>query len=244
MLLPLNVLRAWKRSKVQILAAAQKYNIMRRRVNGHYEEISPGDMEYIVRHINDTSRDELAKKFGISRQSIYKIVRQNNGIDRRKKFDIDDIVYKYYPNMSAREMAERFGHSKSLYIKRARQLGVKKSKEFLIRQQSNNYNALRAFLDTKEGKEKLSRSITKMYRLERFRVNSGMEQKTRIRLRKYPKKYRNAMRHLVVKRGYIQSEEDKSLFFRDKDTKLSNEDYFTKKYKFKFEQYNHEEYTQ
>ena len=217
---------------------------MRRRVNGHYEEISSEDMEYIVRHINDTSREELAKKFGISRESIYKIARQNNGIDRRKKYDIDDIVYKYYPNMSAREMAERFGHSKSLYIKRAKQLGVKKSKEFLIQQQSNNYNALRAFLDTKEGKEKLSRSITKMYRLERFRVNSGMEQKTRIRLRKYPKKYRNAMRHLVVKRGYIQSEEDRSLFFRDKDTKLSNEDYFTKKYKFKFKQYNHEEYTQ
>ena len=201
-------------------------------------------MEYIVRHINDTSREELAKKFGISRESIYKIARQNNGIDRRKKYDIDDIVYKYYPNMSSREIAEKFGHSKSLYIKRAKQLGVKKSKEFLIQQQSNNYNALRAFLDTKEGKEKLSRSITKMYRLERFRVNSGMEQKTRIRLRKYPKKYRNAMRHLVVKRGYIQSEEDRSLFFRDKDTKLSNEDYFTKKYKFKFEQYNHEEYTQ
>lgn len=217
---------------------------MRRRVNGHYEEISSEDMEYIVRHINDTSREELAKKFGISRESIYKIARQNNGIDRRKKYDIDEIVYKYYPNMSSREIAEKFGHSKSLYIKRAKQLGVKKSKEFLIRQQSNNYNALRAFLDTKEGKEKLSRSITKMYRLERFRVNSGMEQKTRIRLRKYPKKYRNAMRHLVVKRGYIQSEDDKSLFFRDKNTKLSNEDYFTKKYKFKFEQYNHEEYTQ
>ena len=217
---------------------------MRRRVNGHYEEISSEDMEYIVRHINDTSREELAKKFGISRESIYKIARQNNGIDRRKKYDIDDIVYKYYPIMSSRELAEKFGHSKSLYVKRAKQLGVKKSKAFLIQQQSNNYNALRAFLDTKEGKEKLSRSITKMYRLERFRVNSGMEQKTRIRLRKYPKKYRNAMRHLVVKRGYIQSEEDKSLFFRDKNTKLSNEDYFTKKYKFKFEQYNHEEYTQ
>ena len=243
MLLPLNVLRAWKRSKVQILAAAQKYNIMRRRVNGHYEEISPGDMEYIVRHINDTSRDELAKKFGISRQSIYKIVRQNNGIDRRKKFDIDDIVYKYYPNMSAREMAERFGHSKSLYIKRARQLGVKKSKEFLIRQQSNNYNALRAFLNTEEGRKKVTKSIVKMYRMERFRVDSGMKQKTRIRLRKYPKKYRNAMRHLVVKRGYIQSEDDKSLFFRDENTKRSREEYFTKKYKFKFEQYENEECT-
>ena len=236
-------MRVWERSGVQILAAAQKYNIMRRRVNGHYEEISPGDMEYIVRHINDTSRDELAKKFGISRQSIYKIVRQNNGIDRRKKFDIDEIVYKYYPNMSAREMAERFGHSKSLYIKRAKQLGVKKSKEFLIRQQSNNYNALRAFLNTEEGRNKVAKSIVKMYRMERFRVDSGMKQKTRIRLRKYPKKYRNAMRHLVIKRGYIQSEDDKSLFFRDKNTKRSREEYFAKKYKFKFEQYENEECT-
>ena len=216
---------------------------MRRRVNGHYEEISPGDMEYIVRHINDTSRDELAKKFGISRQSIYKIVRQNNGIDRRKKYDIDDIVYKYYPNMSSREIAEKFGHSKSLYIKRAKQLGVKKSKEFLIRQQSNNYNALRAFLDTEEGRKKVAKSIVKMYRMERFRVDSGMKQKTRIRLRKYPKKYRNAMRHLVIKRGYIQSEDDKSLFFRDKNTKRSREEYFAKKYKFKFEQYENEECT-
>lgn len=237
------IVESLERSKVQILAAAQKYNIMRRRINGHYEEISSEDMEYIVRHINDTSRDELAKKFGISRQSIYKIVRQNNGIDRRKKFDIDEIVYKYYPNMSAREMAERFGHSKSLYIKRAKQLGVKKSKEFLIRQQSNNYNALRAFLNTEEGRKKVAKSIVKMYRMERFRVDSGMKQKTRIRLRKYPKKYRNAMRHLVVKRGYIQSEDDKSLFFRDKNTKRSREEYFTKKYKFKFEQYENEECT-
>lgn len=145
--------------------------------------------------------------------------------------------------MSAREMAERFGHSKSLYIKRAKQLGVKKSKEFLIRQQSNNYNALRAFLNTEEGRKKVAKSIVKMYRMERFRVDSGMKQKTRIRLRKYPKKYRNAMRHLVVKRGYIQSEDDKSLFFRDKNTKRSREEYFTKKYKFKFEQYENEECT-
>ena len=216
---------------------------MRRWVNGQLEEIASEDMEYIVSHINDTPRIELAKKFGISRQSIYKIARQCDGKDMRRKFDIDEIVYKYFPNMSSEEMAKRFGHSKSLYVIRARQLGVKKSKEFLDRQQSNNYNALKAFLDTKEGKEKLSRSITKMYRLERFRVNSGMEQKTRIRLRKYPKKYINAMQYLVIKRGYIRSEDDKSLFFRDKNTKRSREEYFAKKYKFKFEQYENEECT-
>ena len=82
-----------------------------------------------------------------------------------------------------------------------------------------------------------------MYRLERFRVNSGMEQKTRIRLRKYPKKYINAMQYLVIKRGYIRSEDDKSLFFRGKNTKRSREEYFAKKYKFKFEQYENEECT-
>lgn len=121
------------------------------------------------------------------------------------------LLREMYPTMSTKEISERTGIHKSWLISNAKKLGLTHTPETVER------------LRTKRGEwhidsSKLSRRRKAIYKMERFRLLSGMPQETRLEVYLTPPKVRNAMRKLARKKGYWFDDIDSRTMYYDENT--------------------------
>lgn len=224
-------------ARSESLRRHKQKELMKRCNNGILEDISEETIVHIASEIGIVPIVKLQGKYGVSRYCIQKIKAAYCRPSVSRKLDIDDLVRKYYPEMSSREMARRFGHSSVSYSRCAKALGVKHTEDFQMRIKSETQEKLNNVKKNPGFYGKISNSLRKTWKMERFRVMSGYKQKTGYKIRTEPKFYSSARSYLVTKRGYILSENDNRLFYYDDKTNRSKEDLYIRKYKFKFMKY-------
>lgn len=92
---------------------------------------------------------------------------------------------------------------------------------------------------TPEVREKISRTIKRLRKMERIRVMSGMKQETKYPVSLIPPKTVKAAYRLRYRRNYFADTDvaDRYTLFYDEHTRRSRrEEYFTRKYGLKFRQ--------
>lgn len=84
------------------------------------QKITQAQIDYVLAHINDRPRTDVAKAGGLGMSTVYRIVRENGGELRHdlstKREGIEDTVRRYYPTMTAKEICGKFGYSKTRVI--------------------------------------------------------------------------------------------------------------------------------
>lgn len=199
---------------------------------------------YIKAHINDRPRVDVARKAGISVNTLYVYVRLFGG-EKRYELSTRDaewerIVRENYPFMSGHEIERKFNITRNRANKIAHSLGLKHNDETIARLKRERVeSATRARNASSEAKRKAKWKARR--RLDEMRVWEGKPQKTRFRFRVMSQKAYKAKWCLCNKRGYIESTDPYILLY-DKHTKrtVSNmrycgtEKFYEEKYKLKF----------
>lgn len=146
-------------------------------------KITQAQVGYVLAHINDRPRSEVARAAGISVGSMYRIVRENGGELRHdlstKREGIEETVRRHYPTMTAGEISARFGYSKTRVNTWAQRLGVRHSPETearMKREQLVRLDECRKRIDRKAAHEKWRRRR----RMDELRVLGGQWQQTAV----------------------------------------------------------------
>lgn len=201
--------------------------------------ITEEQYDYILAHINDRPRRKVAEAAGICMSTMYRIVREHGGELRHdlstKHEGIEDTVRTYYPTMTAAEISERFGFSRTRITAWARKLGVKHNEECNERIRKlciTKLSSGRDKIDYKAVREKLE----KKRKYDEIRRMSGMRQVTGFRFSKYTtQQQRQTIWRMVNKRNYFQVEDEPYTLYYDEETNRTPfEDQLAKRHGVKF----------
>lgn len=147
--------------------------------------------------------------------------------------DFEEALRKYYPTMSASEIARLTGYKIHTIYKWVAIWGLKHDEataKRLLEKKKKNFD----LSHTQEVNERIRRKRLRMYRMERFRIMSGMPQKTKCAINLLPQRTQNAIRQLCRGRNYYRTEPNCTLYY-DSQTRRCNyhcytEEYFTRVY--------------
>lgn len=140
-----------------------------------------------------------------------------------------------YPNHSVMEISAHLKCNCAGLYKFAKKLGLKHTDATIKRIKRKQMENLRlAHSEVVNAKRKKTRARVQM--MEEFRAISGKPQLTKIRMKQMPTNAYNARYHLVRKYGYFTYDGEPYVLGYDQNTKRCNEEYFKKKYGFKFEE--------
>lgn len=201
---------------------------------------------YLLEHINDRPRTEVAKAVGLSVWTVWKFARENGGeMLYRHSDSYMQIVIDNYRNMSGREIVRRFGIPQTSVYAIVRRLGLKHSPEF-IQGERNRLSKLH-LLRSKEAIMRGARKRQIKMRMEEMRVWEGKEQLTKFRLKSMCNKDCRIKSKLIRKYNYFAIEGEPYVLYYDSQTRRltgrnslgrinsrSSESYYTKKYGFTF----------
>lgn len=195
-------------------------------------------VELVLAHLNDRPRTRAARLCGVSLATFYRIVREHGGEMRHdlasRNPEYEDLVRKWFPTMSGKEMELRFGILKERAEKIARELGIKHTpdtEERLRRKTIGNLERGRETRDVMKGARKLKR----IWRNEELRVSEGKPQLTRLRLRTFPYRVWKVKYYLKKKYDYFEVEDEPYVLGYDVDTRrCRREAYFSRKYGLEF----------
>lgn len=199
-------------------------------------QLTTEQRNYIVAHINDRPRTAVARAAGVSMSAMYRIVRECGGSmlyerTRRNPWHVE-LVKKYYPTMTGSEMQTKFGISKKLFERIARELKLKHTPETLQRIEGKKKRIwMDCLVNINFGK--LGRKRSALYKMEYYRKWEGKPQKTKLRLAETSYKVYKAKWNLIKRHGYIETTDAYTLMY-DKDTHRMNEQYYAGKYKLRF----------
>lgn len=223
--------------------------------------------EILPQMFRDMSSGEISRCIGVTRGTVavwakllglshseetlarIKSVRTGNialGNSAKKKklyqgLTIPEIVSRYFPSLSSREISDRFGCSASYVRTVARELGVKHSKETekritALRLSCRSYHPM-----NDEEKQKWLEKRRKMLKTERWRQDSGLPRRTKIRFSVLTAKQKNAKHTLCALRNYFSdcSIDPYALFYDEQTVRHSpkyryDEGYYEKKYGLRF----------
>lgn len=202
------------------------------------QRITQAQVDYVLAHINDRPRTDVAKAAGLGMSTVYRIVRENGGELRHdlstKHEGIEDTVRRYYPTMTAAEISARFGYSKTRINTWAKRLGVRHSAETDERIKVENMLRLveaKKHIDYKAMGERWKRKR----RMDELRVLSGLPQRTRFKLKSINSKAYQAKWYLEHRYGYFGVEGEAYALFYDKETRrCRQEGYYSRKYGLRF----------
>lgn len=202
------------------------------------KKITDEQRAYIIAHINDRPRVKVARDAGVSLHTVYILARRYGGEMRydlsMRHEGIEECVRKYYPTMTAREISEKFGYSRTRIIAWARRSGVRHdvaTEERIRHEQLQRLVVSRRNMDVKAAAEKRSRKR----RLDELLVMSGRKPLTRLRLRAMPRKAYQARWYLERRYDYFTVEgEPYSLYYDSETRRCRNETYYTEKYGLRF----------
>ena len=160
--------------------------------------------------------------------------------------EFENKLRAMWPVMSANEISDREGWKISLIYKWAKiwqlQHTPETSKRLFDRRQRNLQHS-----HTAEVVEKIRKARVHNDKMERFRIYSGMKQKTKYHISVIPNKTRFAMYNLCKLRNYFRDEDaDSYNLYYDSKTNRANyhgydEVYFSKKYGIQFIQADEDE---
>lgn len=187
----------------------------------HKVQLTVQMVKYVKRTYKKKNFTQMRKYLGLSVDAFRRLARIA-GVDQKSRSEtLRKIVERYAPYMTFKEMSEKFGRDKSEWAYLARKYGVESSREKqerIVKQRRETLNMVKQ----KEGHwKRFGEIIRKRWRMEYFRVSSGMPQKTKLHLREIGgvayKRIFNYVRH----RGYIQDENDFKTLYYDENTKRS-----------------------
>lgn len=201
----------------------------------HRVQLTVQMVKYVKRTYKKKNFTHMRKYLGLSVDAFRRLARIA-GVDPKSRSEtLRKIVERYAPYMTFKEMADKFGYDQSYWSSLARRYGIKNSKEKAERIAENKRKAL-GNVKKREGYWKeFSEMMRKKWRMEYFRVRSGMPQQTNLYLRQVGRGAYSIIYKYIRDRGYIQDENDFKTLYYDNNTKRSNvEKKMAEKYKIKF----------
>ena len=192
-------------------------------------------VKYVKRTYRKKNFTQMRKYLGLSTDAFRRLARIA-GIDPKSRSEtLRKIVERYAPYMTFKEMADKFGYDQSNWSLLARKYGIKNSKEKSERIAENKRKALGNTKKREGYWKEFSEMMRKKWRMEYFRVRSGMPQQTNFNLRQIPRSVYNKIYYQIRHNGYIQDEYDFKTLYYDENTKRSKiEKNMTEKYKIEF----------
>ena len=192
-------------------------------------------VKYVKRTYRKKNFTQMRKYLGLSVDAFRRLARIA-GIDPKSRSEtLRKIVERYAPYMTFKEMSDKFGYDQSNWSLLARKYGIKNSKEKSERIAENKRKALGNTKKREGYWKEFSEMMRKKWRMEYFRVRSGMPQQTNFNLRQIPRSVYNKIYYQIRHNGYIQDEYDFKTLYYDENTKRSKiEKNMTEKYKIKF----------
>ena len=192
-------------------------------------------VKYVKRTYRKKNFTQMRKYLGLSVDAFRRLARIA-GVDPKSRSEtLRKIVERYAPYMTFKEMADKFGYDQSNWSLLARKYGIKNSKEKSERIAENKRKALGNTKKREGYWKEFSEMMRKKWRMEYFRVRSGMPQQTNFNLRQIPRSVYNKIYYQIRHNGYIQDEYDFKTLYYDENTKRSKiEKNMTEKYKIKF----------
>ena len=201
----------------------------------HKVQLTVQMVKYVKRTYKKKNFTQMRKYLGLSVDAFRRLARIA-GIDPKSRSEtLRKIVERYAPYMTFKEMADKFGYDQSNWSLLARKYGIKNSKEKSERIAENKRKALDNTKKREGYWKEFSEMMRKKWRMEYFRVRSGMPQQTNFNLRQIPRSVYNKIYYQIRHNGYIQDEYDFKTLYYDENTKRSKiEKNMTEKYKIKF----------
>lgn len=201
----------------------------------HKVQLTVQMVKYVKRTYRRKNFTQMRKYLGLSVDAFRRLARIA-GIDPKSRSEtLRKIVERYAPYMTFKEMADKFGYDQSNWSLLARKYGIKNSKEKSERIAENKRKALDNTKKRERYWKEFSEMMRKKWRMEYFRVRSGMPQQTNFNLRQIPRSVYNKIYYQIRHNGYIQDEYDFKTLYYDENTKRSKiEQNMTEKYKIKF----------
>ena len=201
----------------------------------HKVQLTVQMVKYVKRTYRKKNFTQMCKYLGLSVDAFRRLARIA-GIDPKSRSEkLRKIVERYAPYMTFKEMADKFGYDQSNWSLLARKYGIKNSKEKAERIAENKRKALGNTKKREGSWKEFSEMMRKKWRMEYFRVRSGMPQQTNFNLRQIPRSVYNKIYYQIRHNGYIQDEYDFKTLYYDENTKRSKiEKNMTEKYKIKF----------
>ena len=201
----------------------------------HKVQLTVQMVKYVKRTYKKKNFTQMRKYLGLSVDAFRRLARIA-GVDPKSRSEtLRKIVEKYAPYMTFKEMADKFGYDQSNWSLLARKYGIKNSKEKAERIAENKRKALGNTKKREGYWKEFSEMMRKKWRMEYFRVRSGMPQQTNFNLRQIPRSVYNKIYYQIRHNGYIQDEYDFKTLYYDENTKRSKiEKNMTEKYKIKF----------
>lgn len=201
----------------------------------HKVQLTVQMVKYVKRTYKKKNFTQMRKYLGLSVDAFRRLARIA-GIDPKSRSEtLRKIVERYAPYMTFKEMADKFGYDQSNWSLLARKYGIKNSKEKAERIAENKRKALGNTKKREGYWKEFSEMMRKKWRMEYFRVRSGMPQQTNFNLRQIPRSVYNKIYYQIRHNGYIQDEYDFKTLYYDENTKRSKiEKNMAEKYKIKF----------
>lgn len=208
--------------------------------------LTSSQRSYILAHLNDRPRTEVARKAGVSVSAVYRLVRENGGELLHERAVRNPqwvaIIREHYPHMAGHEIERRFGISPNRANKIAQDLGIKHSPETEARLQREAKERLRINRSKVDHKAKAAKWAARR-RLDQFRVWEGKPQQTNFRFATMTSKAYKCKHYLMRTYGYLGCEgEPYTLLYNSKTKrrpydgrKTGTESYYSQKYHLKFE---------
>jgi len=202
---------------------------------------------YIVAHLNDRPRTDVARAAGVSMAVVYRIVRECGGemlYNRSQRNpEWERIVRKYYPTMAGHEIERQFGITPNRANKIAQDLGLTHNPETQAKLQAEARDRLmkgRINID----QERKAKRWKATRRLDQFRVWEGKPQQTAFIFSRMTKRAYKAKHYLIRKYRYKADAADPYTLLYDNTTsrrplsggKWGTEEYYAAKYKLQFKQ--------
>lgn len=201
--------------------------------------------EYVIANIGILRPSEICRRTGMRQNVVHEIIRRHKaGLPQsyirfeeaqRKR----DYIAQNWGNKSVREIANDLRFSSSLTLDIACSMGLITPEE----RDAEKENFRRCKFDALSSEsllKKKAETIKKKYRMERFRMMSGLPQETKWRVSLIPKRIRGAMWRIVRKYNYFKPDTDTCTLYYDSQTKRLpndykyNEEYYIKKYGIEF----------
>lgn len=205
------------------------------------KKIEQYKIDFIKAHKDETPRCELAQRAGVSVKFLYSVLHECGCEFKHKAFipqpdkKRDAVIIKMYQEYSIREIADALGCHPSTIGKAVKRLKLTHSKETSERLKARSMANLRKAYDSEVIKKRV-KSWCKTMRMEKFRLVSGIPQKTNFKFAELPTKAYQAKYNLINKYNYFAFECEPYVIGYDKNTRRVDEQYYKDKYGFTFEE--------
>ncbi len=199
-------------------------------------KLSPDNIVYIRAH-SDMTRKELAKMFGVT-PSVISYWRNTARVPACYTCYSEDFrrrAMEFYVTHSAQEVAQMMGAKQTTISHWAQRRGVRHDAATVTRLRKKARAASQS-ARTRESYVNGQIKRARTYRMERFRLMSGMTRKTNIRICMVPKKTAHAMYNACYRRNYFCMDSLTPTLYYDEQTRRGDycEAILAKRYGIKF----------